>query len=140
MRRSKRLGGLAALAVTSIAFAAGPASAQAEAATAATLTGTWAVTIETPQGTREMTWIVEQHEDGQLTGTVEGSRGPADIESGEVQDDAFAFMLVRSMGGQSFEVTFEGTFTDEELSGTMTAGGGQFTAEFTGVRAEGGSR
>ncbi len=140
MKGTIRASALTALAASALFITVGPGAPEAEAAVADGLTGTWTVTMDTPRGSRELTWTLEQHEDDTLTGTVGGMRGDAEIEGGWVKDDTFSFMVVRDMGGQSFEMTYEGTFTDHELSGTMTAGGGQFTAEFTGVRAEGGSR
>ncbi len=139
MKRAIRASALTALASSALFITPGGVP-EAGAAVAASLTGTWTVTMETPRGTRETTWTLEQHEDDTLTGTVGGMQGEVGIEGGWVKDDSFGFMVVRSMGERTFEATYEGTFTENELSGTMTAGGGQFTAEFTGVRAEGGSR
>ena len=35
---------------------------------------------------------------------------------------------------------YEGTFTESEMSGVLSVGGGQFTADFPGVREDGGTR
>ena len=35
---------------------------------------------------------------------------------------------------ESVQLEYEGTFSDDTLEGTLIAGGGQFTAPFTGIR------
>ena len=111
------------------------------AASRATLTGTWIITIDTPQGAMENTWQLEQAEDNSLSGvTVSDMIGEVPFEGGWVDGDAFGFAMYVDYQGQGFDIAYEGTFTENELVGTLNAGGGQFTAEFTGVRVEGGAR
>ena len=108
--------------------------------TRASLTGAWTVTITTEQGEFDTRWELEQHDDGTVTGTIEGRRGSAEAEGGWVKGDAFGFAVTREFQGQSFKIGYEGTFDEQSLAGTLTAGEGRFTAEFTGVRAEGEDR
>jgi len=135
MTRFMRVVSPAAFAVALLLIATPPART-ADAASRASLTGKWTVTLETPQGSRDSEWNLEQHDDGSLTGTVGGQMGEAEIRDGHVGDDSFEFGITRDFNGQSFEISYRGNFTEDELSGTLTAGGGQFTAEFSGVRAQ----
>jgi len=103
------------------------------------LSGTWTVTIWMEQGDFDMTWQLEQHSDNTLTGTVEGRQGAAEVEEGSVMGNAFSFSMTRNFNGQEVMIEFEGELgEDDTLKGTLIAGGGQFTADFTGVRATGG--
>ncbi len=117
-----------------------PLPRDASAAASATLTGQWTITISTEQGDFDTNWDLTQHDDGTLTGDIEGRQGSAEAGGGWVKDDAFGFSVSRDFQEQSFEIDYEGTFSDDALEGTLTAGGGQFTAEFTGVRAGGDDR
>jgi hypothetical protein len=134
MRRLSRLAvfGL----VTAAAFVATQIPGRAEASVGATLTGKWTITITTDQGEFDTNWDLQQHEDGTLTGDIEGRQGSSPAESGWVKGDSFAFSVTRDFQGQSFEIDYAGTFTAVALEGTLTAGDGQFEANFTGVRAE----
>lgn len=119
---------IASVAAASFAHADGNAS----------LTGTWVVTVETPQGAMESTWELEQTEDGMLSGTTSNEMmGETAFEGGWVDEDAFGFDMLLDMQGQQIDISYEGTFTDDEMAGFLSAGGGQFTADFTGVRADG---
>ena len=105
----------------------------------ADLTGTWTVTIQTQQGDFDTTWKLEQHEDNTLSGSVDGRQGSAEVEDGWVKDNTFAFSMTRNFNGQAVVIEYEGTLTDDDtLEGKLTAGGGQFTVDFIGVRVTGG--
>jgi hypothetical protein len=105
----------------------------------ADLTGTWTVTIWMQQGDFDMTWKLEQHNNNTLTGTVEGRQGSAEVEESWVVGNTFAFSMTRNFNGQEVVIEFEGELAeDDTLKGTLIAGGGQFTADFTGVRVAGG--
>jgi len=106
----------------------------------ATLTGHWTITISTEQGDFDTNWDLIQHDDGTLTGDIEGRRGSSEAEGGWVKGADFSFNVTREFQGESFEIEYEGTFTDDALEGMLTAGDGQFTADFTGVRAGGDER
>ena len=108
---------------------------------AATLTGTWVITIETPQGAMENTWQLEQAEDNSLSGvTTSDMIGEVPFEGGWVDGDAFGFAMYVDYQGQGFDIAYEGTFTENEMAGVLDAGGGQFVADFTGVRVDGDAR
>jgi len=139
MTRMIRLAAIVALAA--VTLPAGVRSQETDTAAAGTLTGSWLVTIESPQGAFETTWDLEQAEDGSLSGITKSEMtGDTPFEGGWVDGDAFGFAVTIDMQGQSFDVSYEGTFTEDELAGVLDVGGGQFTTDFTGVRADGGDR
>ena len=126
------------LALTFIAAVFAVAASVSVAAVRASLTGTWTITVETPQGALESTWELEQSDDGGLKGVTSNEMmGEQPFEGGWVDGDAFGFDMYVEAQGQGIDVSYEGTFTDDEMSGTISVGGGQFTADFTGVRADG---
>jgi hypothetical protein len=138
MKTLLRVSTLGLLVVLGVMLA--PRPRDAAAASSATLTGQWTITISTEQGDFDTNWDLTQHDDGTLTGDIEGRQGSAEAAGGWVKDDAFGFSVSRDFQEQSFEIDYEGTFSDDALEGTLTAGGGQFTADFTGVRAGGDDR
>ena len=114
---------------------------QAQNADAPNLTGQWAVTIDSEMGTFQQNWDVIQHEDGSVTGSMDSPEmGPVDIGEGSVEGDEFNLYLMVNMQGQSVDIGYSGTFNSDELTGTLSAMGGQFTAGVLGVRKEGGGR
>jgi len=123
-----------------LSFSIGTA-ALVHASVRASLTGTWDVTIDTPQGAFENTWEFVQAEDGSFSGVTRNDMiGETAFEGGWVDGDAFGFSMYVDMQGQGMDLTYEGTFTETEIVGTLDVGGGQFTADFTGVRVEGDAR
>lgn len=102
------------------------------------LAGNWIITVDSPEGAVEMTWELETSEDGSLSGlTISDMIGEWPFDGGWVDGDTFAFTVYIEAQGQAFDVVFDGTFADDELSGMLEAGGGEFTADFTGVRKGG---
>lgn len=101
----------------------------------ADMTGTWTVTFSPPSGDRRTTWEIEQHDDGTLTGEIGLFQGSAPAHDGWVEDKAFGFITTQNRGGQTFDIAYEGTFTDNTLKGRVVLTGRFFTAAFTGVRA-----
>ncbi len=99
------------------------------------MTGTWTVTFSPPSGDRHTTWEVEQHDNGTLTGEIGLFQGSAPAHDGWVEDKAFGFITTQNRGGQTFDIAYEGTFTDNTLKGRVVLTGWFFTAAFTGVRA-----
>ncbi len=100
-------------------------------------TGTWLITVPTPQRTREVTAVLEMAEDGTLTGDITTDRGETTVSDGWVSGNRFSFTATMSMGDRSFEVTYTGTIEEDEMSGTVSFGG-RFSADFTGERSPGG--
>lgn len=52
--------------------------------------GTWKGSVETPRGTRELTFDFME-ENGKLTGKVTTGRGESEIEDGKVEGNAISF-------------------------------------------------
>ena len=101
----------------------------------ADMTGTWTVTFSPPSGDRDTTWEIEQHDDGTLTGEIGLLQGSAPAHDGWVEDKAFRFITTQNRRGQTFDIVYEGTFTDNALEGSILLKALFFTAAFTGVRA-----
>lgn len=104
----------------------------------ASIAGEWDITIESDQGAFQMTWTLEIAEDGTISGSANSDMGPAEIADGWVDGETFGLTMIADGGGQSMEVIWEGTLSEDEVFGTIDVGGGMFMADFTGMRAEGG--
>jgi hypothetical protein len=117
------------------AMAVAPVLHGAEELTGWTLTGKWTITITTDQGQFDTNWDLQQHEDGTLTGDIEGRQSSAPADGGWVKGEEFGFNVTRDFQDRSFEIEYSGTYSNDALEGRLTAGDGQFTASFTGVRA-----
>lgn len=132
----------AALGLAYAALIAIPCQAWGQGAAATTdLSGSWIITLETPEGEMEMTWDIEQGEDGTLTGlTANDMIGEAPIDGGWAEDGKFGFSVFVEAQGQSMDIVYEGSVIDDEIVGFLDAGGGMFQADFIGVRIEGDPR
>lgn len=109
---------------------------------AADMSGSWTLTVESPQGIQEVRAELEMAEDGTLTGTLTGTRGEQPITDGWVSGEKFRFTATLAMGPRTMEVTYTGTFEGDEMEGTASAGG-RFSMDFRGTREsppEGGAR
>jgi hypothetical protein len=102
--------------------AAGPVSAA----------GTWKLTVETPNGTRERTVVLKQ--DGEkLTGTATGPNDQAvPLEDVSLKGKELRFTLSFDRNGQTVKRTYIATVNGDTLSGTIE--GGNQTRSFTGKR------
>jgi hypothetical protein len=107
----------------------GPAQPPAPAAGA--LSGTWSVT--TSAGSQQIPGTLTlQHQGERLTGRVETPFGTADITDGSATGNSFRVSTTLNIEGQSTDVTFEGTFGGNQMSGTVTSSRGSFP--FSGTR------
>lgn len=98
------------------------------------LTGDWVFTVESPNGTgeRSATFVQEGNE---LTGDIASSMAAGPL-SGTVEGDKVVFVAIVQMDSGAFEITYEGTVADGEITGTVefgSYGAGTFRAR----RAEG---
>jgi hypothetical protein len=102
----------------------------AHAQESANPTGTWAVTIEGPQG--PMTFDVTLKADGaKLTGTMQGPQGDLPL-TGKVDGAKVEFGATLDFGGQQFVLGFSGTIDKDSMKGMVDfggQGGGPFTAQ-----------
>jgi len=108
------------------ALMAAPALAQGT-----NVTGAWALTVTTDQGSGNPTLTFKQ-EGETLTGTYEGQLGSADL-TGTVKGTAITFTFTLDMQGQQALVTYAGTVEKDTMKGTMNIAG-MVSGTFTGNR------
>ena len=89
---------------------------------ASDVSGTWAMTLETPRGSREMTGTFTMSDDGKVSGEVESERGTTAIEKGKMRGDVLTFKMTRTMGPRTVEASYSLTVSGEEATGSMRAG------------------
>ena len=100
------------------------------------MSGAWTVTFSPPSGDRDTRWELEQHDNGTLTGEIELLQGSGSATDGWVEDDGtFGFTVTSDMRGQTVEIAYTGTVTDNTLEGSIKIIGFPFTADLIGVRA-----
>lgn len=100
-------------------------------AAAGPLTGTWNVT--TSAGAQQIPGTLMLQQQGtRLTGRVETPFGTADITDGSATGNGFRVSTTLNIEGQSTDLTFEGTVSGNQMSGTVTSSRGSFP--FSGTR------
>jgi hypothetical protein len=94
--------------------------------------GTWKLSVETPNGTRERTVVLKQ--DGEkLTGTATGPNDQSvPLEDVSLKGKELRFTLSFDRNGQTVKRTYVATLTGDTLSGTIE--GGNQSRSFTGKR------
>jgi len=99
-------------------------------ACAAEVAGTWNLSVESPNGTRESTLLLSQS--GQeLTGTMKTQRGDSPV-SGTLKGNELAFSYKVSMQGNDLEIKYTGKVEGDAMNGTVSFGGmgeGKFTGK-----------
>ena len=95
------------------------------------LGGTWSITIDAAGQQIAGTFVLEQRGD-RLTGRVESPFGNSDITDGSATGNAFRIATTADIGGQSTDITFEGSVSGNQISGTVTSSRGTFP--FSGTR------
>jgi len=110
----------------------GGAAAPPTAAGAASLSGTW--TINSTLGAQQITsTLILQQQGERLTGRMENERfGSSEISDGSANGNSFRFSTTANLGGQSISLTYEGTVSGNEITGTVTTPRGSLP--FTGTR------
>jgi hypothetical protein len=115
--RAKLFVGACAIAVTVLAYAADVA-------------GTWALSVESPRGTRQSTLVLTQKGE-EIAGTMKSERGDMPV-SGTLKGNALAFGYKMSMQGNEMDIKYTGTVDGDAISGTVSFGGmgeGKFTGK-----------
>ena len=87
---------------------------------AADVTGSWNLSVETPNGARESTVDFKQ-EGGNLTGTVHSRMGDAPL-TGTVNGDQLSFSITRERDGQSFKIEYSAKVEGQKMTGTLKFG------------------
>ncbi len=100
---------------------------------AATVTGTWNLTMNGQRGTFEQTLKLEQTGDT-VAGTITGRMGETPVK-GSVKGDALTFSVTRETPRGTFTMDYKATVTGDSMKGT--AGNDRFSLDFTGKRAAG---
>jgi hypothetical protein len=94
------------------------------------VTGTWQMTVESPQGTAHPSLVLKQ--DGEkLTGTYKGRIGESRLE-GTVNNDRIRFTVTLKFQDQPFVITYTGTVEQDTMKGTAQfgeAGSGNWSAQ-----------
>jgi hypothetical protein len=104
--------------------------AKAAAPAAAGVTGAWALSIETPMGTRPSDAQFTQNGE-QLTGKMISERGEVPF-TGTVKGNAIAFSFNVDAQGQQLKLDYTGTVTGDTIAGTVKFGDfgdGKWTAK-----------
>jgi imidazolonepropionase-like amidohydrolase len=109
----------------------GGGAATASGATAS-LSGTW--TLTQTLGPQEITSTLTLEQQGErLSGRIENPRfGSNEISDGSVTGNTFRFSTTANFGGQSISLTYEGTASGNQMSGTVTTPRGAIP--FSGTR------
>ena len=97
----------------------------------ADVSGSWTMTLETPQGASTPTLVLKQS--GQtLTGTFEGRMGETPV-TGTVKDTAISLSVKVNAQGQELELVFSGAADGDQMKGTVDFGG-MGTANWSAAR------
>lgn len=95
-------------------------------APAVVVTGTWEVSIETPEESFAVTMTLKQ-EGSSFSGTMVTPFGEATVKEGVVSGNTVTFTVVVGTGDESLTVELEGKVEGDEASGTGEAPDGSFT-------------
>jgi hypothetical protein len=99
----------------------GAAPVAAKPAVAATnISGTWALSVETPMGARDMKLSATQTGEA-VTGTIASPRGDMPI-TGTVKGNAVAFMMKVNAQGMDMQIDYVGTVEGDSMKGTAKFG------------------
>ena len=95
------------------------------------VTGTWDMTVESPQGALEVTAVLKQ--DGEkLTGTQASQMGEVALE-GSVVGNEIKYTINIDAGGQQMTIVFAGKVEGDTMAGIFEFGG-MGTASWTAKR------
>jgi hypothetical protein len=96
-------------------------------ALAADAAGKWVAHVPAVQGQAEsdITFVFKV-DGGNLTGTLNNSAQPGDVEikEGKVNGDELSFSLTRNIGGADMKVLWKGTMAGDEIKFTRSLQGG----------------
>lgn len=111
---------LAACASTPSESTSSAASAPAAKSMATDITGTWALSIESPMGTRDSTMTAKQSGET-FTGTIGGAQGTREI-SGTVKGNVIDFAMDVEVQGNALHIEYTGTVEGDAMKGTVKFG------------------
>jgi hypothetical protein len=93
-----------------------------EAAKKVDVTGSWELSIESPQGAMAVTATYKQ-EGEKLTGTQSSPMGGDNKLEGTVKGDQVHYVIKLDMNGQEMAITFDGKVDGDAISGQFEFGG-----------------
>lgn len=111
---------LAACASTPSEPAPSGAAAPAAKTTATDITGTWALSIETPMGARDSTMTAKQSGES-FAGTIGGAQGTRDIQ-GTVKGKDINFAMDVEVQGNALHIEYAGVVEGDTMKGTVKFG------------------
>ena len=94
---------------------------KAEGVPKADVTGTWNVTVDSPQGEVAITLDLKQS-DSDITGEMKSEFGTADVYDGSISGNKIEFSVKLPMGPEPVEIIFEGTVDGNSMEGTLDLG------------------
>lgn len=85
------------------------------------VSGTWELTVETPQGTGNPTIVLQQ--DGEkLTGVYKGRFGEVNLQ-GTLKGTEITFSITVNAQGTDLTITYKGTVENDSMKGSVDFGG-----------------
>lgn len=96
-----------------------PTASANSGANAASISGTYAITIEIPGQTTPATLIFNQQSEI-LTGTMQGEFGTAPLKNGKATINGFSFSATVEFGGQTIDLDVSGKVAGNQISGTIS--------------------
>jgi hypothetical protein len=90
-------------------------------ACAADVTGTWKGSMDTPNGSREVTFNFKTDGD-KLTGTISGRQGDVPIQDGKITGEEVSFVVVRNFNGNEFKMQYKGKVSGNEMKLDVSVG------------------
>ena len=85
------------------------------------VTGTWDVTVDSPQGEIAVTLILKQT-GSEVTGDMKSEFGAADVYDGSVSGNKIEFSVKLPIAAEPVEIIFEGTVEENTIEGTIDLG------------------
>jgi hypothetical protein len=84
--------------------------------------GSWDISIESPQGKRDMMLVIKKDGD-KLTGALKSPRGERPLESVTLKGSEITFVMNANVGGQEMVFTYKGTVETDSMKGDADFGG-----------------
>jgi hypothetical protein len=100
--------------------ASAPAAAAKPTVAATNISGTWALNVETPMGSREMKLTATQTGET-LAGAIDSPRGAMPI-TGTVKGNAVAFQMKVNAQGMDMVIDYTGTVEGDSMKGAAKFG------------------
>ncbi len=103
-------------------LASAAAAARPLALQAASVVGSWDVTIDSPQGQRTVVMVIKR--DGEkFTGAMKSPQGERPLDSVAVKGDEITFVMTRQVQGQDLVMTYKGKIAKDSMKGDADFGG-----------------